>query len=246
MAELSVNKIKRQEVINDNKIKKQIRHFSEKLNGEFSCENVLLVGDSKIRHLNYEMADKTYLRMIWRSGANIDNEYLVKQTDRYIRRYNNPAIIAWFGTCELTRVTDKHKKYIDLAPNFTNVVDIVVDKYRTYKHNRILAKSSTRIVFLCVPMYSMVDWNRKKGHPDPNSFKSNQIILEKGITDLNNALRELNAPLLPPQLVQDMYCYRKKNATRAIMENQLYAIIRRSTSRENDLTTMAVTRQAIQ
>ena len=77
MAELSVNKTKRQEVINDNKIKKQIWYFSENLNGEFSCKNVFLVGDSKVRHLNYEMADNTYLRMIWRSGASIDNEYLV-------------------------------------------------------------------------------------------------------------------------------------------------------------------------
>ena len=30
------------------------------------------------------------------------------------------------------------KKYIDIVPNITNIVDILADKYRTYKHLRDL------------------------------------------------------------------------------------------------------------
>ena len=71
----------------------------------------------------------------------------------------------------------------------------------------------------------MVDWNRKKGHPDPNSFKANQIMLEKGITELNRALRELNAPLLPPQLEQDMYCYRKKKPRHVQSKRTNYTLL---------------------
>ena len=161
------------------------------------------------------MDNKTYLRTAWRSGANIEDEFLIRKADTYIRRYNNPVIITWFGTCELTRVIDKHKKYIDIVPNITNVVDILADKYRTYKHLRTLAKSSTRIVFLCVPLYSILEWNRKKGHPDLSIFVQNQEILEKTVMDLNKVLREINNPLLPPQIVQDMLFNIKRKASQA-------------------------------
>ena len=205
MAGLSEAKIERNERLNDKKTEKQIIHFSKKLTQEFSNENVLFIGDSKIRHLYNESGNRTFLRMLWRSGAKIDDYYLTKEADKYIRRYNNPAIIVWFGTCELTQVVDKHKKYIDLVDNISNIVTILADKYRTYKHNRVLAKSSCRIIFLCVPMYSIIDWNSSKGHPDPNSFAEQQVILEKSITELNLLLRELNSPYLPPQIVQDMF-----------------------------------------
>ena len=54
--------------------------------------------------------------MHWRGGASIDDAFLINKADRYIRRYNNPTILAWFGTCKLTQFIEKRKKYIDLAP----------------------------------------------------------------------------------------------------------------------------------
>ena len=76
MAGLSEAKIERNERLNDKKTEKQIIHFSKKLTQEFSNENVLFIGDSKIRHLYNESRNRTFLRMLWRSGAKIYDDYL--------------------------------------------------------------------------------------------------------------------------------------------------------------------------
>ena len=139
MAGLSVNKINRNETKHKEKIKKQIKHFSSELT-EYSNENVMLVGDSKVRHLFNEMSDINYVHMVWRSGSELGNPELGRQVDRYVQRYNNPTIITWFGTCELTRFinTSGHgRKYIDVVPNFNNIVDILVIRYMAYKQRLI-------------------------------------------------------------------------------------------------------------
>lgn len=225
MAGLSEAKIERNERLNEEKTFKQIKYFSAKLTDEFTMENIIVIGDSKVRHLFYEMGDRTFLRMLWRSGANIDNDFLTREADRYITRYNNPGIIAWFGTCELTRVVDKVNKYIDIVPNITNIVDILADKYRAYKHNRMLTKASTRIIFLCVPLYSIFEWNQKKEHPNPSIFLQNQEILEKTVMDLNNVLREINQPHLPPQIVQDMFFNIKRKASQPQTQKINYTLL---------------------
>ena len=225
MAGLSEAKIERNEKLNDKKTKRQITYFSEKLPREFTNENVLVIGDSKVRHLYEEMDNQTFIRTLWRSGANIENEYLTGEADKYIRRYNNPALIVWFGTCELMRVVDKHKKYIDLVDNVSNEVAILADKYRTYKHNRVLAKSSCRIIFLCIPMYSIINWNKKKGHPSPDSFLEHQALLENAITELNQLLREINNPYMPPQIVQDMFIFIKRKAGQVLTQKSNYTLL---------------------
>ena len=85
MAGLSENKIVRNEKKHGEKMRKQIKHFSAELT-DFSSENVMMVGDSKVRHLFNEMTDINYVNMVWRSGADIDNNQLRIQVDRYVRR----------------------------------------------------------------------------------------------------------------------------------------------------------------
>lgn len=78
MAGLSENKLLRNENKHKEKIKKQIKLFPNKIT-EFTDENVLLVGDSKVRHLYDVMSDHTHLRMVWRSGAELENNQLTPQ-----------------------------------------------------------------------------------------------------------------------------------------------------------------------
>ena len=54
MAELSVNKTKRKEGMNNKKTVKQIKQITDKLGDEFYFENVLIIGDSKVQHLSFE------------------------------------------------------------------------------------------------------------------------------------------------------------------------------------------------
>ena len=224
MAGLSENKIIRNEKKHTEKLCKQITHFSKKLN-EFSNENVMLVGDSKVRHIYNEMADINYVRMLWRSGAELNNTQLVPQVDRYVRRYNNPTIIVWFGTCELTHFTGNTRKYIDIVPNFDNIVFTLMTRYVAYKQRLIQFRPTTRVVFLDVPFYSIINWNKQKGHPNPNSFLENQERLECAIIELNAATKQINLPLLPPHVIQDMYLFIKRKANQSQTRKINYSLL---------------------
>ena len=86
-------------------------------------------------------------------------------------------------------------------------------------------RPNVKIIFIAVPMYSIVEWNRNKGHPDPDTFTQNQYRLEKAITDLNMAIKEINAPSLPPQLTQDMYFSIKRKASQAQTRKICYELL---------------------
>ena len=94
-----------------------------KVKNEYSGESAIIIGDSKVRHLDAEMTDKTHIRTVWRSGAELNNHHITRELDRHIMRYNNPIVLLWFGTCEITRFVGPEvggrKKYIDLVLNFS-------------------------------------------------------------------------------------------------------------------------------
>lgn len=106
-----------------------------------------------------------------------------------------------------------------------NIVARLANKYMAYKQKRILAKSSTRIIFLDIPFYSIPIWKRKKGHPNPDLFNDNQIRLENAIMDLNKVLKEINDPILPPHITQDMYYAIKRKASQSQTRKISYALL---------------------
>ena len=89
-------------------------------------------------------------------------------------------------------------------------MNIVIEKYRDFKQHRLLIKPSTRFIFIKCPFYSIVEWNRPMKHPQPESFESSQSKLELMITELNIKIQQLNEPLNPPQIAQDMIVKIKK------------------------------------
>ena len=207
---ISEKKIQRNERINGKTIKKNIQKYKAELTDELK-HNVLLVGDSKVRHVENEMTDNTHLQSFWRSGAKLDNSMLLPHIDRHLNRYNKPIVLLWFNTCYLTNFITGQRKYIDLSDN-NNIVNTVIDKYTSFKQRKIYAKSSSIIIFLECPFYSIIEWNRVKGHPNPAAFEESQIQLEQNIKELNNKIRELNLPYNAPRLAQDMVFRIKKRA----------------------------------
>lgn len=227
MAGLSEAKVNRNETLHCKKIRKQVVHFNEQLNDDFFGENAILVGDSKLRHLYFEMNSRTHINMTWRSGAKLDHDYLTLIVDRHIQRYAKPTVLLWFGTCEFTEFSagNKKKKYIDLAPNFNGIIDVLITKYMAYKQRCIALKPNVKVVFIETPMYSLIEWNKKKGHPNPDRFRNNQLILEKAILDFNLLLKELNSPLLPPHINQDMFLYIKRKPNQPQTRKACYMLL---------------------
>ena len=227
MAGLSVAKVNRNETKHCKKIRKQVEHFKQQLNDEFFGENAILVGDSKLRHLSIEMSSKTHINIIWRSGAPLEHNYLTQQVNRHIGRYANPVVLLWFGTCEFTGFIDGNKKnnYINLVPNFNNVTTTLINKYTAYKQRCLAIKPNARIIFIETPIYSLIQWNKKLGHPHPEIYTNNQIRLENAIVDFNKLIRELNDPFLPPHINQDMYLYIKRKASQPQTKKPCYMLL---------------------
>ena len=212
--QISDNKIKKNEEVQANVIKSRIKKHTKELSNDLK-HNALIVGDSKVRHIEQLMTAKTNITAYWRSGSTLNNRCLKQYIDQHISRFNKPIVILLFNTCYLTNVVDKKTKYIDLVANYDEVVTITIESYRAFKQQRLNNKPAAQIFFIECPFYSIVEWNRLMKHPQPESFQTNQDKLENMIKELNSKIKELNAPHSPPQIAQDMFVKikRKKNHT---------------------------------
>lgn len=145
--QISKNKVHKNEEVQCKVVKSRITKFSKQLSDDLK-HNALIVGDSKVRHIEQQMAAKTNISSFWRSGATLDNYSLKKHMYRHIARFNKPILILIFNTCYLTTVTNKETKYIDLVSNSDDIVNIVIEKYRVFKQRRLYIKPAARIIFI--------------------------------------------------------------------------------------------------
>lgn len=238
---ISEKKILKNEEVHDKVIKTRTTKFTKQLCNDLK-HNALIVGDSKVRHLEKQMTAKTNITAFWRSGAKLDNYSLKKHIDRHIARFNRPIVILVFNTCYLTTVTDKHAKYIDLVPNEDEIVNFVIEKYRDFKQQRLYNKPSARIVFIECPYYSIVDWNRCMKHPEPELFQNKQNKLEILIQELNVKIKELNLPLNPPQIAQDMIIKIKKKKNHKQTKRISYNVLKDGIHPGNDISELWLVR----
>ena len=65
--QISLNKIQKNEEVQCKVIKSRISKFSKQLSDDLK-HNALLVGDSKVRHIEQQMTAKTNISAFWRSG----------------------------------------------------------------------------------------------------------------------------------------------------------------------------------
>ena len=200
------------------------KRFEEQLTDDLK-HNVLIVGDSKVRHLDQEMTAKTNLTNFWRKGAEIDNTRLNPHIYRHIQRQTNPIVLLWFGTCHLTKFTDQSRTFIDIVDNHDEIINRIVDKYTQFKQRLIYKKSTTTVIFIDCPYFSITEWNSRRGHLNPKSFANSQEILEGLITELNKRIQEVNAPIKPPLIAQDMLFKIKKRSHHSQTKKISYSVL---------------------
>ena len=206
---ISDKKVKQNGEVHKKWVEGRISKYEKELTGKLN-HSTILIGDSKVRHLENEMVSATNLTCFWRSGAKLDDVALKRHIDRHISQFNEPIVVLLFNTCYLTNFVAGNRKYIDLVNNVDEIANIIVETYRRFKQARLYRKPSSKIIFLECPYYSIVQWNKRKGHPQPDIFENNQEKLEKVINKLNEQLTELNLPFNPPRLAQDMIMKIKK------------------------------------
>ena len=176
MAGLSEAKISRNQDLHTDKINRQVLHFTGKLNETFTDNNAIIIGDSKVRHLFQVSNVRNHVRMLWRKGAAVNNTFLNKETVKYIRKYRNRGrgpvtVLLWHGTCELTTVIDRKKGHINISSR-PDLVNGVAADYMAYRERIKRQFPETQVLFIEVPMYSIVHWNKHREHPDPEIFQA--------------------------------------------------------------------------
>ena len=209
MSKLGDKKIKYAEKVHRNKIRSSCRKLSSKFDTA-TDKITLLIGDSKARGLQQNLAYNTAITINYRSGAKI--QYLnTTYVQNLIKRTYRPFILLWFGTNELTRITRKPENYIDIIDNIEECIPTLINSYLQYKQLIYTINRGSNVIFLEVPYYSIINWNKCKKHPHPELFENHQHRLELAINSLNEEIRKLNGEKISPRLANDLILSTKKS-----------------------------------
>ena len=195
------------------KIKKSIAKLQSERGGEFQFRDIFFLSDSKGRYIQNEVnsSDSVKICFIYRRGFVIDNPKFRLCLHRS-RSSTNSIVFVWLGSCEFTE-KDRNSK-ITLKPKI-NVAKGVSD-YEKFKRDILSFQSSAEVYFIETPTPYINVWNQMHGHEiDKNLDKELCSILSY----FNEKLRELNSPLKPPSISQDLVQSSKKTYATT---NQIY------------------------
>jgi len=174
----------------------------------------ILIADSKGNYLKQHsdlISSFGYnVDFVCRGGARFSDYYAWLENNLYrkVHQYTNIVLYIWLGTCDLTQ---KHGKFIKLRhlrdDIAVNCIKQQIDKYIAF----VSHFPSVKIVFLEIPPYSIQEWNKSRGHLNPQECIQQDLILYERISILNEYIRCINstAGVSSPRYKLDLLRYRK-------------------------------------
>lgn len=175
----------------------------------------VLISDSKgvhlKRHLDLLKKSRIFVQFECRPGARFADFYpwLKKNLSNLVQQHGRITLYIWLGTCNTTQ---KSGRYIDLryvdstlcVKNIVQYIDLFVSFIGQFKEGVS--------IFLEIPPYYIVEWNRAKGHSDPQFFKEKDKTLNETIGILKDYIRNVNSVCLVtgPRFKLDLLKYRKE------------------------------------
>lgn len=150
-----------------------------------------ILTDSKGSYLHQHVTNTIENEIIWWCKPGRTSEeginWLNNNIDSKLRRYGDLCIYLWLGTCDLTH---KNGKYISLNESHHRDSAHIIRRFRELS---ILARQKQfKIVFLEIPYYSIKEWNRSKGHKNPDIFQEQDHSLQLALTVVNEEIVKLN------------------------------------------------------
>ncbi|CAC5358879.1 unnamed protein product [Mytilus coruscus] len=87
--------------------------------------------------------------------------------------------------------------------NILQEVELIIELFNKYP--------KSKLTFLETPLYSIVEWNRNKRHPDITEFYEQNIELEEQIVQLNKQIKLINNRIgsYSPKFSSDLACNTK-------------------------------------
>lgn len=185
----------------------------------------ILLADSKGNYLRQHASDIYQpfcdIEFQCRGGAKFEDYYiwLKRNLARKVQQFPYIVLYIFLGTCDLTSITpyskdtskSRVKRYIELRHSDDNAcfsyVRGQIDKYCQFISNF----PTVSVVFLEIPPYSIQEWNKYQGHPNPKSFLSQDLILYERISIINDYIKSLNQAkcVRSPRFDQDLRRVRK-------------------------------------
>lgn len=175
----------------------------------------VLISDSKgvylKRHLDLLKKSRIFVQFECRPGARFANfiTWLKKNLSNLVQQHGWITLYIWLGTCDTTQ---KSGIYIDLryvdstlcVKNIVQHIDLFVSFIGQFKEGVP--------IFLEIPPYSVVEWNRAKGHSNPQIFKEKDKTLNETIGILKDYIKNVNSVCLVtgPRFKLDLLKYRKE------------------------------------
>lgn len=174
----------------------------------------ILISDSKGNYL------RNHSDLIEQFGYNIEFQcrggsrfadhfnWLWYNLQNKVDKYGQIILYVFLGTCDLSL---KKGKYIELRHDD----DRIAVTYLQHQINRFLNFVSNfptvSIVFLEIPPYSLQVWNQSRGHRDPSSFRSQDLVLYERISLVNEYIKCINEQLgvVSPRFNLDLLRCRK-------------------------------------
>ena len=155
----------------------------------------LVLSDSKgnwlQKHVRYD-AEKD---LLWaaKGGASVQDrlEWLKTNLAEEKESHGDIWLYVWLGTCNLT---SKNKRYITLKSEDDREVNNILAKYEEIV-DVVHQYPGCKVTIMETPVYSIQEWNKKKGHKDPSVFEEKDEILSSQISILNSRVREINNSL---------------------------------------------------
>lgn len=188
-----------------NKVIKEIGKLQSEREGDFPTRDVFLLSDSKGRYLQDQVhaSDTIKINFIYRGGFVINNPEFRLSLHR-IRSSRNPIVLIWLGTCEFTNKCKNSQITLKTEVCF----DSLIHQYEKFKADILTFQRSAEVYFIETSPIYISEWNKILGHGEEEGL--DQALYEK-ILVFNARLKELNSPLSPPSISQDLVQSSKKS-----------------------------------
>lgn len=169
------------------------------------------IGNSLRKHFDLLKLVKLHVRFECRPGARFPDflPWIERTLPELVKQHGRVTLYIWLGTCDLTKKNGKFIdfRYVDHSSCVRNIT-YYIDLFRAY----IRSFPEVTPIFLEIPPYSIVEWNKSKGHSDPEIFREKDKTLSEIIGILNDYIRQVNdlCSVFSPKYKLDTLRYRKE------------------------------------
>lgn len=181
-----------------NSVSNKIRKFLDKKKNDCIVDHTwtnttaIVITDSKGRYCQTATNNCNGEQLIkwWVRGGrkSVDGVKLVQRNIHYFNNSNNNIILyIWLGTNDFTT---KVGKYSHLKTLGNESVDDILSNYHIILN--LITNENCKVVFLHCPIFSISEYNRHKGHPNPQIFEHFDVVVKNQIAKLNDEIIRLN------------------------------------------------------